>query len=238
LQIQYWLFGLVESTFLRFYGRILRISRLGGDNLADAKEASGATLFALWHSRMMVPLYEHRDQGRQVLVTHERHGQYISETLRRMGFGAVRGKSSWMDGLREMVHKARDGYDLGVTPDGPHGPPEVAQAGIIFLSQKTGVPILPTAVSYTHCIRLPTWDGYRLPLPFTNVLISYGEPLYVPAHCNSAKREEIRQELQKRMEDLYEKSDRLVRLSPSSMLTATSPQSGKKGQRTHSLQTL
>jgi len=229
LQVQYWLFGALESTFLRFYGRLLRISRLGQENVEKARAEHGANIFALWHSRMMVPLYEHRDQGRQVLVTHERHGQYIAETLRRMGFGCVRGKSSWMDGLREMVHRAREGLDLGVTPDGPHGPPQVAQPGIIFLSQKTGAPIVPVAVSYTHCVRLPTWDGYRAPLPFTNVLVSYGAPLYVPARCNSEKREEVRQELQRRMDRLHAESDRLVKLSLSSRATATSPQSGKKG---------
>ena len=238
MHVQYWLFGLLESTFIRRYGRILRISRLGEEDVAKAREAPGAVIYAPWHSRMMVLLYVLRDQQNQVLVTHERHGQYIAETLRRLGFGAVRGKSSWMDGLRVMVHKAREGFDLGVTPDGPHGPPQVVQPGIIFLSQKTRAPIVPAAASYTHCVRLPTWDGYRVPLPFTSVLVSYGEPMHVPSQCNSAQREVLRQELQRRMDALYARSDRLVRLSLNSRMTATSPQSGKNGHRTHSLHIL
>ncbi len=210
---------------------------LGEENAARARATSGGVIYACWHSRMAAPLYVYRGRDLQVLVTHQRHGQYLAETLPRMGFGAVRGKSA-TEAVRQMLEKARAGQDLAVTPDGPHGPPEVVQPGIIYLAQKTRAAIVPMGVSYSHAVRLPTWDGYRVPLPFTRVLLRIGEPLRVPQDCDSSRRESLRQELQRKMDALHAAIDEAVRQPWSSMRSATSSQSGKNGQRTHSAQIL
>ena len=49
-----------------------------------------------------------------------------------------------------------------------------------MLSQITGKPILPISVAASRTWSFHTWDRFELPLPFSRVVIAYGEPVKVP----------------------------------------------------------
>ncbi len=166
--------------------------------------AFGKVIMAFWHSSQLVLAYAGRGQGIQVLISQHADGEYIARVIKGMGFGVVRG-SSTRGGSRAMINMVREaerGNFLAVTPDGPRGPREEVQPGVIFLAKKTGLPILPVGLGYSNCWRLPSWDGFRIPKPFSKVIIAVGEPIIVPSELGDDELEDYRRTLEKTLNGL------------------------------------
>lgn len=171
-------------------------------------------LLAFWHGRMLyfIRLYSH--SSFTVLVSQSRDGEFISRILQRFGIHATRGSTNrqGMRGVLQMVKKLRQGYRGALTPDGPRGPRYQAHPGIVAIAKKTGSPILPVTYNAQRKHVLESWDGFIIPLPFSRVVVAYGEPIYVPSDASAsmfrAKREEVEASLQRitAMADNYFKS--------------------------------
>jgi Kdo2-lipid IVA 3' secondary acyltransferase len=93
----------------------------------------------------------------------------------------------------------REGYDIGITPDGPRGPKYKIQPGIIKLAQLTGAAIMPVHIRYSRAIHFKTWDGFMLPLPFAKVTIIFDTPRTVPRRMTDAEFEQHRAEIERVM---------------------------------------
>lgn len=72
----------------------------------------------------------------------------------------------------ELVKWLKDGRDVVMIPDGPRGPRYALQPGIIKLAQKTGVRIFPILVDYDNYWELKSWDRFRIPKPFSEVVVT------------------------------------------------------------------
>ena len=74
-------------------------------------------------------------------------GELIAQTIGYFGMGTLRGSSTrgGVAALKGLIRAARDGQDIGVTPDGPRGPKQIAQMGVIEVAKLTGLPIIPLA---------------------------------------------------------------------------------------------
>jgi len=80
----------------------------------------------------------------------------------------------------ELILRLREGYSTMINPDGPAGPPHVLKKGVLHISKASGVPIVPVRFLTPHPLVLPmTWDRKRFPLPFTKLIIEFGEPRVV-----------------------------------------------------------
>jgi hypothetical protein len=79
------------------------------------------------------------------LISRHRDGELISSAMRSFGFSSVRGSTTrgGSAALKGLIERGRSGRDLAVTPDGPKGPRQVAQPGVILLARMTGLPIFP-----------------------------------------------------------------------------------------------
>jgi len=69
---------------------------------------------------------------------------------------------------------------VAITPDGPLGPPEKIQSGVILLAKYAGVPIIPWHYEPLRQWRLNSWDKHKIPKPFSTVVESFGNPFHVP----------------------------------------------------------
>lgn len=79
-----------------------------------------------------------------------------------------------------VVQHLKEGFSTIVTPDGPSGPPKVLKRGVLLMALKSGVPILPIRTEAKWAwVWYWSWDQKRVPLPFSKVVVSYGEPIYV-----------------------------------------------------------
>jgi lysophospholipid acyltransferase (LPLAT)-like uncharacterized protein len=168
-----WLSRLLVAT--------LRVRR--DESAAAALVERGAPMIlAMWHSRILVlPVVYGRHIPMRALVSRSLDGEMTARYLGQLGIGTVRGSSgqSGAAGLRALARALAEGVSVIVVPDGPRGPREVLKPGVIALARWTGVPIVPVAVGAVHEWRLRSWDGFRIPKPFSPCLVRAGAPIVV-----------------------------------------------------------
>ena len=179
--IKYRIVAALASFYLRFTGFFTRYSYAGSPasmNL-DTKQR---VIYAFWHNQQMFLLYPYRKKGKVcALVSMSKDGEYIARALPKFKMKAMRGSTTrgGYSALRGLMDIAEAGYSLAITPDGPRGPIYNARSGIIYLAQKTRLPILPAGVACSHKISVNSWDKLQVPLPFGKCAIVYGDPVWV-----------------------------------------------------------
>ncbi len=145
-----------------------------------AQRPEGSLIWAFWHNRILVMPWIYRrhlsDRNGAVLTSASRDGAVLAETMRNFGVSAVRGSSSRRGGqaMVELVKWIAKGHDVVIIPDGPRGPSYHLQPGIVKLAQKTGAGILPILVDYHSYWELKSWDQFRIPKPFSKVVVELG----------------------------------------------------------------
>ena len=170
-------------------------------------------IYTFWHSFMLIPGYAARNLGIKVLISRHTDGEYITHISRRLGFDAVRG-STTRGGVEALLKMARDtdkGASFIITPDGPRGPRFIVQPGIIFLGQKTGLPIIPVSLGLTNYWELPSWDRFRIPKPFSKATIIYGDPIIIPPKLEKSEIEVYRKLLEKVLVEMGNKAESIVK---------------------------
>jgi len=110
--------------------------------------------------------------------------------------GVCRGSSSRgaVAAARELLEALHAGFDVAVTCDGPKGPAREVKAGILYLAQKTGLPILPIACAVSRRLEFSrSWDRFHVPLPFSRAVVRHGPPVLVgPEDDLQAKARELK----------------------------------------------
>jgi lysophospholipid acyltransferase (LPLAT)-like uncharacterized protein len=176
----------------------------------DRLAARGPALYALWHGRLLPLTYYHRHRGIAALVSQSADGEYIARMVEGWGFDTVRGSSSrgGREALREVVRRVRAGQSMAITPDGPRGPRQKVQPGVIIAAQLTGAPILPVVAGCSRAWWPGGWDRFCVPKPFSRVLVLYGEPRFVPRTADEDEIREHAAQLEREMNALIEQVDR------------------------------
>ena len=171
--------------------------------LANTPERS--CIFAFWHNRIFLMPYLFRKywHTRQrdrvaVLVSASKDGEKLTQVLQKFDLICVRGSSSrrGKEALRELARLVEEGYDVGITPDGPRGPKYQCHDGAISLSQLAQAPIIPVSYDLSWKITVNSWDGFMVPLPFARATLRIGSPMTIPASADDAQREQKRLELE------------------------------------------
>jgi lysophospholipid acyltransferase (LPLAT)-like uncharacterized protein len=179
----------VAWWLVHLFWRTCRVHRvIGFERAHETVEASKAVIPVYWHQHMLFgvkALLDLRPAGLKIgfLISPSVDGTAPAMLVGRIGGHVIRG-SSTHTGARAL----RDYYETivkqsispALTPDGPRGPMHEFKPGAVMLSQITGKPILPIAVAASRKFTFPTWDRFELPLPFSRVVIAYGEPVKMP----------------------------------------------------------
>ena len=147
--------------------------------------ADEPTIFACWHGELlMLPyLYSHyrKIPHAKVLISSHFDGALISKTIKYFGLGTIAGSSNRnaARALIEAIKTLKDGYDIGITPDGPKGPRHEVADGIIVMAQKTKAKIVLVEIKPTKFWKLPSWDVFVIPKPFGTLHYFSTEPIDV-----------------------------------------------------------
>ncbi len=168
--------GLIRS--LRATARL----RHHGAEPVRAREAAGEHfILAFWHRHLLFMPYAYRGRRISVMISQSGDGELIARTVAHFGIDASRGSSSrgGLAGMRSLLRRAAEGWDIAFTPDGPRGPASVVQPGVVLAAAATGLPIQPVAIAASRARRLRSWDRFLVPLPFAAVHFVYGEALSV-----------------------------------------------------------
>jgi lysophospholipid acyltransferase (LPLAT)-like uncharacterized protein len=107
-----------------------------------------------------------------------------------------------------MLKAQKDGYDVIFVPDGPKGPRQQVQIGIIELARLSRCPIVPLSFSASRRKIFNTWDRFLLPCPFSKGVFIWGEPVYIDPDGDRTHLEEQRLLLEQRLNQLTERADR------------------------------
>lgn len=197
--------------FFRFLSVMLfstcRIERRGYGNFTQFADSASSFIAAFWHYGVIYTVHQARGLPYVAMVSPSKDGEYISRILQSKGFATVRGSRSkgGIGALKGLIREIRKGKTGVLVADGSQGPAREAQAGSILLASHTGVPIVPLGWAASSYWTFRSWDKTALPKPFSRIVMLYGEPLYVPKGADPQQIEEHRQELEKRLNDLYEK---------------------------------
>lgn len=203
------LLSFLAAWLIRFLRATVRL-RFHGDSEVRAREAAGERfILAFWHRHLLLMPYGYRGERISVLVSASRDGELIARTVARLGIDSSRGSTSrgGAVGLRALLRKAREGYDLAFTPDGPRGPVGAVQPGVVMAAAATGFPIQPVALAASRRRRLRSWDRFVVPLPLAMVHFVYGEPLAVPRDAEIGP---CAEELARRLDAAEAEAERLA----------------------------
>ncbi|OCL25609.1 hypothetical protein U472_14870 [Orenia metallireducens] len=176
----------------------LKIEVKNKERLLEAKESGKSIILAFWHGQLWFPAYYLQDQGYVGLASQSRDGEYISRVLKKMGWEMVRGSTSrgGARSLLKLIKKLKAGKNIAITPDGPRGPRYQAQAGVVYLAQKSNSVIIPGGVAFSKEKVFNSWDKFQLPLPFSKVALAFGESIEVEDNLSDDKLEEYRKSVE------------------------------------------
>lgn len=199
----------VGYVYLRALRRSMRIESRNAEALADARRDPGQYILAFWHSRF--PLMPFAYPGRKLVVLSSRHrdSQALARVLHRFGLESAWGSSTrgGAAGLHAVVKRTREGYDVGVTPDGPRGPRRRVQPGVVAIARLTGLPVVPVTFSASPARRLRSWDRTLLPRFFSRGLFVYGEAIRVGREADDAEQERCRAAIEAELDRITDAAD-------------------------------
>ena len=123
-------------------------------------------IYAFWHGRQFLLLYNHRKQGIVLPSSESRDGEIQAGILKRFGYGVVRG-SSKRKGDRAalaLVDALRKGKNIALAVDGPRGPLYEVKQGVTYLAGKLDKVIVPVSTS-AKAVLDPGKDMGQVPSP-------------------------------------------------------------------------
>ena len=130
------------------------------------------TFYLFWHSKLLLVPRVLRGVRGSALVSPSRDGQYVAALVREFGFGVI--ESSYrkrrVKGAVEMIRRFREGESIGITPDGPLGPPKVIKRELFHLLYRIDAPIGFVGVGYRCFKEASSWDRFQIPCPFTRAV--------------------------------------------------------------------
>ena len=178
----------LAAWLIRCLRASVRLRHHGDARVREWERQGEHFILAFWHRHLLLMPYAYQGPRISVLVSQSKDGELIARTVARLGIDSSRGSSSrgGVAGLRALLRKAEEGWDIAFTPDGPRGPASEVQPGVILAAAATGLPVVPVAIAASRAKRLNSWDRFLVPLPFSTVHFVYGEPLTVPRRGDPA----------------------------------------------------
>lgn len=201
--------ALAGSLLIRALGVTWRVEQERAEVFDTARSHSSNLIFAFWHGRLLPLSWVYRNREIHVLASVHRDGDLLARTIRFLGFGNVRGSSTrgGSQAIRDLVAAIGEGYDVGITVDGPVGPRYVAKSGPVEVAKLTGAAIVPVATASRRHKKFASWDAFELPAPFTRVRIGFGDPIVVPPDADAETIEAKRIELETALRALTDTQD-------------------------------
>jgi lysophospholipid acyltransferase (LPLAT)-like uncharacterized protein len=176
----------------------------GWESWDQSYEADLPATMAFWHDNILLTTYYWQHLNCAVLVSKSFDGEYIARAAQRFGYGIIRGSSSrgGLSSLRKMIKLSNQGVRMTFTVDGPRGPKHKVKKGVIVLSRKIGLPIVPIMAVAKKSWTLNNWDGTQIPKPFSRAKVFTSTPVFVPADADEEMIESKRLELERKLDEL------------------------------------
>jgi len=195
---------LKDGDIIYYISFTLRVEIVNKHNIDMQK----AHIYGFWHSKLFItPIFFKDVEKKLAMSSPTKDGELISVPLEKMGYVLVRGSSDKksISSTISLLKYLKKGYSIGTPLDGPKGPKEKAKKGLLYLCQKTSVPLVPVGISYTNkWILKKTWDKFEIPKPFSKVRIVLGEAMIIDENEDLDKYTEIVEKTINDLNKIYE----------------------------------
>lgn len=162
-------------------------------------------ILGLWHNNIFAGITSQINNPHVVMVSRSKDAELVAITLKRMGHYLVRGSGmrtgesrGGKEAKNQMANIIKKGIPGAIAIDGPVGPVYKVKAGIIHLAYETKTPIVPYIPLAKNFWEFKSWDKFRLPKPFSEIIICYGKPIYVNERSDF---ERAKEDLEKALND-------------------------------------
>ncbi|MDD5051927.1 MAG: lysophospholipid acyltransferase family protein [Sulfuricurvum sp.] len=140
-------------------------------------------IFAFWHGDLLMQpylYYQFRSFPKaKVLISDHFDGQIIARIMYYFKLGTIHG-STTRGGAKVLIQGLKslsEGYDIGITPDGPKGPRHEMSDGVVIMAQKRQTKVIVYSCVPSHYWQLPSWDRFTVPKPFGTLDFYASEPI-------------------------------------------------------------
>jgi lysophospholipid acyltransferase (LPLAT)-like uncharacterized protein len=164
----------VFGFFLRLWLRSLRF-HLSERARAFTEKEQVPIVGIMWHNRLLLAPELHRRylSKRKLagLISASGDGAWLAGFFEQLGIQPIRGSrhGRGVQAFRELLKASREGYDIGITPDGSRGPMYEMKEGAATLALRGGASVLLISYNYTRAWRLKSWDRFYIPFPFSRI---------------------------------------------------------------------
>lgn len=181
--------GWVLFAYARLIQRTARYQVVGQEHLAQVHASGRPLIMSAWHgmTMMLAGFVTSRESiGSYVMIVpDDARGATLSTWAQRLGAEpfVISMKADSMVAARrvlELIRHLQQGKNLVINPDGPYGPSREPKDGLAVIARKSGALIVPAGAYAGAAIRLPRWDRYTIPLPFSRIAVVMHEPFQVP----------------------------------------------------------
>ncbi|MDQ3879795.1 MAG: DUF374 domain-containing protein [Chloroflexota bacterium] len=138
---------------------------------------------AIWHEAnitgLVAALMRRRHRPHASFSTRGFRGVVITRLVERFGIRVIplpaeNDRAAARSLSLQMARLAAAGYSIGLTADGPFGPPRVAKPGAALIARAAGADLITLSPGASPAIRLPRWDRHIVPLPFARIWVLEG----------------------------------------------------------------
>ncbi|MBY0412725.1 MAG: lysophospholipid acyltransferase family protein [Bdellovibrionales bacterium] len=196
---------LLISLVIYFITRLLHMSyRYRYENngaLKALKKEKKNFIFAIWHQGLFPGILAQTGLQHIVIVSKSKDAEPVAFACKHLGHLVVRGSSrkgnvdkNGQAAKEEMIECLKAGHPGAVTVDGPKGPAFKVKPGIIDMAKKSKALLVPYVVCPKTYWEFKSWDNFRLPKPFSKILISYGDPIKVDEETSSFENDQLKLE--------------------------------------------
>ncbi len=203
--------GLVLSSLTWKWMRTLEYRAVLHEADADPADAEfpGPAIYLFWHEYIpfLLPLRGHCNVS--LLISRHQDAEWLAEAARHLGFGTVRGSTnrSGTAALREICGAGRT-RNLAITPDGPRGPRRKLAPGAVYLASRLQIPLIAIGLGYQNPWRVPTWDRFAIPVPFSRARAVVGPRLHIPENLDRNQLESWRERVETHLNSMTELAER------------------------------
>lgn len=149
-------------------------------SLKKALAENRPMVFAHWHGDELGILHLLGRYRASVMTSTSKDGELMDRIVRLFGSKTARGSSTrgGVTALKGILRLAREGWRPSVAVDGPKGPLHKVKPGVFEISKLIQGEIFPLAVACDRkFVFEKAWNKTFLPLPFSRVVVVWGEAL-------------------------------------------------------------
>lgn len=206
------------TTLVRMWFGTVRVELLNRERFEKIAQdpATGNIVAGAWHRNAIFLFYFFRTLGpRGVMISRSKDGDIVAHVARRFGYTTMRGSSSkgGARALQQMIAYMKETHEkrlCGTPVDGPRGPARIVKKGMLAVAKEAGVLFVPIACSGTRVLTFhKAWDKTMIPLPFSKMVIDFGEPLRVASDADDAEMEILRLRTEQVLNDMTDNLDEI-----------------------------